>query len=82
MLCLDLPLADDAITRLVELLDDPETKVQTEAVKALSDRREQARRVLKLRVQSAEPRLADAAAADMLNKTLERIDSDAAKDRP
>jgi hypothetical protein len=82
MLCLDLPLTDDAITRLIELLDDPETKVQPEAVKALSYRREQARRVLTLRVKSAEARDADAAAADVFTKVIERIDASAAKKPP
>lgn len=82
MLCLDLPLADDAITRLIDLLDDPEIKVQTEAIKALNYRREEARRVLRLRIKSAEARDADAVAADMYTKVLQRIDPDVTKTPP
>jgi hypothetical protein len=64
------------------LLDDPEAKVQRQAVQALGFRREEARRVLKLRMRSAEARPTDAAAADVFTKILERIDPGVTKDRP
>jgi hypothetical protein len=84
MLCLDLPLQDDAIRRLIELLDDPQTKVHEEAVKALSYRRRAAQAAIpKLREKSAEVRRANPASApDVFTKALEKIDPDAAKNQP
>jgi hypothetical protein len=84
MLCLDLPLNNDAIARLIELLDDPQAKVNEEAAKALSYMRRAAQGAIpKLREKSAEARRANPASApDVFTKALEKIDPDGAKYQP
>jgi HEAT repeat protein len=81
MLCLSLPLNDDAIARLIELLDDPEDKVVKNAVLALSYRRQAARAAIpKLRQKAAEARQANSPTADVFTEALSWIDP--ATDKP
>lgn len=83
MLCLDVPVQADAITRLIELLDDPEAKVQKQAAEALSNRHRVAQAAIpKLREKSAEAHQANPAAPDAFTSALNQIDPASKTDAP